>query len=74
MGQYINITRLYSKILKKIGGGGGGSINVPVDELNICACEGLSVLLEFRTKFIAFLIRHTSGNYSLSQHTEVVLK
>ena len=53
---------------------GGGGINVPVDELNICACEGLSVLLQFRTKFIAFLNRPTSGNYSLSRHTEVVLR
>ena len=45
-------------------------VNVPGDELNICACEGLSVLLQFRTKFIAFLIRPTSGNYSVSQHTK----
>ena len=25
-------------------------LNVPVDELNICACEGLSILLQFRAK------------------------
>ena len=64
----------FKKKLRGGGGGGVGGIDVPVDELNICACEGLSVLLQFRTKFLAFLIRHTSGNYGLSQHTEVVLR